>query len=145
LQVPLIVRWPGRIAPGSVSRRLVSAYDFLPTLADICGTKVDFDTDGLSFYYELIGEKSQKEHENLVFSSFYGPTLISRDGWKLRTYLDQNIHELYHLPDDFREERDLAQDYPGKLLEMKKELLEACDGDFSNGYFSNARNLIRVQ
>ena len=144
LQVPLIIRWPGRIAPGSVSRRLVSAYDFLPTLADICGTRVDFNTDGLSFYKELIGEKSDKEHENLVFSSFYGPTLISRDGWKLRTYLDQEVYELYCLSDDFREERDLARDYPEKLFEMKKELLEACDGDFSNGYFSNAKNLIRV-
>jgi arylsulfatase A-like enzyme len=144
LQVPLIIRWPARIPPGSISQRLVTAYDFLSTLAEVTGNQGNFASDGLSFYGELIGEKPGNEHEFIVFSSFYGPALISREGWKLRTYLEQEVFELYYLPDDFREETDLAGEYPEKLSELKQKLLEACDGDLMNGYFSNAGRLIRI-
>ncbi|MEQ9410177.1 MAG: sialate O-acetylesterase [Fuerstiella sp.] len=36
-RVPLIVSWPGHVAPGQVSEQLVDFSDFLPTLADLTG------------------------------------------------------------------------------------------------------------
>ena len=44
VRVPLIVRWPGVVEPGSVSNDPVSSIDFLPTLAEIAGRKVEDPT-----------------------------------------------------------------------------------------------------
>lgn len=38
--VPLIIRWPGRISPGSVSNALVSLVDILPTLSAVAQTQL---------------------------------------------------------------------------------------------------------
>jgi len=145
LEVPLIVRWPGRIQAGSVSKRLVASYDFLPTLAEITGYSGSFSSDGLSFYGELTGEGPAEEHNFIVFSSFQGPALITSEGWKLRSYLEQDTFELYYLPDDFREERDLADTYPEKVSKLKEKLLVACEGDFSHGHFSHGKNQIPIE
>lgn len=145
LQVPLIIRWPGIIPPGSVSTRLVASYDFLSTLTDIVGYSGSFRSDGLSFYGELTGEDPVEEHDFIVFSSFQGPALITEDGWKLRSYLKQDVFELYYLPDDLREERDLADSNPERVSRLKEKLLVACEGDFHHGYYFHDKNQIPVE
>ncbi len=40
IRVPLIVRWPGRIAPGSINDQLVSLFDLGPTVLSLAGVKV---------------------------------------------------------------------------------------------------------
>jgi len=142
---PLIIQWPKKIEPGRVSNLLISNYDILPTIAEIIGYDGKINTDGLSFYKELIEEKTAAEHDNIVFSSFLGPTLITDDGWKLRTYLVKDVFELYYLPDDYREEHDLSEKYPEKLKELKNKLLEACDGDYYNGLYSSQKNQINIE
>jgi N-sulfoglucosamine sulfohydrolase len=37
LRTPLVIRWPGRIAPGSVESGLVAAVDLMPTILDAAG------------------------------------------------------------------------------------------------------------
>lgn len=37
LRTPLVMRWPGRIAPGSVEADIVSALDLMPTILDAAG------------------------------------------------------------------------------------------------------------
>lgn len=147
IEVPLIVRWPEKIRKGRVSKRLVANYDILPSIAEISGFTKPFHTDGISFYYELIEIETETEtkHKFIVYSSFLGPTLITNDGWKIRSYLASDIFELYYLPDDFREENDLSNKCPGKLTELKSELLKACSGDFNNGLYSPRKNQIRIE
>jgi len=84
----------------------------------------------------LIGVSDKDEHSFVVYSSFLGPTLITNDGWKLRSYLKKDAFELYFLPDDYREETDLSEKFPEKFEELKNKLLKACDGNFKNGLFS---------
>lgn len=136
INVPLIIRWPQRIQKGRTSQRLTANYDILPTIAEITGYAKKYKTDGISFYSELIGENNGNYHDFVVYSSYIGPTLITNDGWKLRTYLPNDVFELYYLPDDFQEETDLSEKFPEKFEELKNKLLEACDGDFKNGLFS---------
>lgn len=135
INVPLIVKWPGKIDKGRVSKLLVANYDVLPTIAEITGYTKKFNTDGISFYRELISENNNDEHEYVVYSSYLGPTLISYDGWKLRTCLEKGAFELYYLPDDFQEKNDLAGEFPDKLEELKHTLLKVCEGDFKNGLY----------
>lgn len=49
IHVPLIVRWPGKIEPGTVSDRLVSFIDFGPTLLSIAGVDVPKSIQGRPF------------------------------------------------------------------------------------------------
>ncbi|WP_025761833.1 arylsulfatase [Dyadobacter tibetensis] len=141
IHVPLLVRWPAKIKPKSTTSRLTANYDILPTIAEITGFRKNFVSDGLSFYSTLSNKSAGKEHQEIIYASFTGPTLITDDGWKLRTYLQKQVFELYYLPDDFREEKDLAEKNPKKLAALKKALLKACDGDYNNGLFSNDNNI----
>ena len=144
INVPLIIKWPQKIRKGRTSKRLVANYDIFPTIAEITRFSKAYQTDGISFYKELI-EETAEEHESIVYASFTGPTLITQDSWKIRSYLQKDAFELYYLPDDFREENDLSTKYLDKLVELKKELLQACEGEFRNGLFSPKTDLIKLQ
>lgn len=135
IQVPLIIRWPKKIKEGSISKQLIANYDILPTIADLTGYSKRYKTDGASFYKELIGDDDYEGHDFVVYSSYTGPALITNDGWKLRTYLKKDAFELYFLPDDYREEKNLAKEYPHRFEELKSKLLTACDGDYYNGLY----------
>lgn len=144
IQVPLIVRWPDQIKAGRTSERLIANYDLLATLAETTGFKRPFDSDGISFYGELINKDKGKEHEFVVYSSYSGPTLITNEGWKIRTDLKREVFELFYLPDDFKEENDLSQQHPEKLDMLKEKLLKACEGNFQNGFFSNNESIMKI-
>jgi len=70
-----------------------------------------------------------------VFSSFIGPTLITKAGWKIRYFKNKKTFNLYYLPNDLKEENDLSEENPEMFNELKKELLIACDGNYDNGLF----------
>ncbi len=144
INVPLIIRWPQKISKPGTSKLLVANYDILPTVAEITGYSKKFNTDGISFYKKLIADEIDEQHEYVVYSSFSGPALISRDGWKIRSYLKENVFELYYLPDDFREANDLSEKHPEKLKKLKTKLYEACDKDFNNGKYT-FRNQLKIK
>src|SRR3954462_12937721 len=50
IHVGLIVRWPGRIAAGSVREDLVSFVDFGPTVLSLAGVETPGEMQGLSFF-----------------------------------------------------------------------------------------------
>ncbi len=49
IRIPLIVRWPGRIAPGTASDRLVSLIDLAPTVLAIAGVPAPAHLQGQNF------------------------------------------------------------------------------------------------
>ena len=49
IHVPLIVRWPGQIEPGSVSDQLVSTIDLAPTVLSLCGAPRPMHLQGQPF------------------------------------------------------------------------------------------------
>jgi len=58
-RVPLLVRWPGRIAAGSHCDDLVHVQDFLPTFVELAGGTVaeEAEYDGRSFVPQWFGRK----------------------------------------------------------------------------------------
>ena len=64
LHVPLLVRWPGRIAPGTVREDLVSFIDLAPTLLALAGTPVPAHMQGRVF----LGDDATPEPEHLFFT-----------------------------------------------------------------------------
>lgn len=69
-RTPLIVRWPGKIKPGSKNEDdLVSGIDFMPTVLDICGVKQVSGVDGRSYLPLLAGKKQTGRDK--VFTQFW--------------------------------------------------------------------------
>ncbi|MDN4599486.1 sulfatase family protein [Leifsonia virtsii] len=67
---PLIMRWPGRIAAGTVDERsLVSSLDFFPTITGILGLPVDEDLDGLPLQGLL--EDGEELARDTMFTVFH--------------------------------------------------------------------------
>ncbi|MEG3658454.1 arylsulfatase [Arenibacter palladensis] len=134
VRVPLIARWPGKIKPGTTSNALVSNYDFMATMADLVDFEIPESKDGVSYLPELLGEEGQ-EHDYVVYSSFLGPAIVSNEGWKLRYFAADDIFQLYYLPDDYREEKNLYEGNMEMAEKLKNILIEECDGDLNNGWF----------
>lgn len=54
-KVPLLIRWPGRIEPGTTDDGLVEFADFLPTLCDLAGVPTAAEPiDGVSFASRML-------------------------------------------------------------------------------------------
>jgi len=56
IHVPLIVRWPGVVKPGSATAALVSGEDFAPTMLEAAGVKPHESMSGVSYIKLLKGE-----------------------------------------------------------------------------------------
>jgi arylsulfatase A len=79
MHVPLIVSFTGKIKAGEVNTNLVDSTDFLPTIADAAGIELpqDAERDGISFYPQLIGEKSKPRE--WIYSWFLGTRLAGQE------------------------------------------------------------------
>lgn len=141
VRVPLIARWPGKIKAGASSEALVTNYDFMATMADLVGSALPPNKDGLSYLPELLGKKGE-EHDYIVYSSFMGPALVTNEGWKIRYFSKKDLYQLYYLPDDYREENNIIAMNPEKAEELKKLLIEECEGDLDNGLFQNNKSIV---
>jgi arylsulfatase A-like enzyme len=125
IRVPGIVRWTGRIAPGTVSDRVTGFEDWLPTFLELIGAAeaTPAGIDGISFAPTLLG-RSQPERPFLYRESqaYDGQQCVRVGPWKaFRTNLhprpgakDQapGAIELYHLQDDPAETRNVAAAHP---------------------------------
>lgn len=141
VRIPLIVRWPGKIKSGVTSNQLVANYDLMATFADLTGFTLPKNKDGVSYLPNLLGNEG-KSHDYVVYSSFMGPALVTKDGWKLRYFAESDIFQLYYLPDDYKEENNIILLNKEKAEQLKKILIEECNGDLDNGWFSIKNNII---
>jgi len=125
IRVPMIVRWPGKIKPGSVSDQVWAFWDFLPTAAEIAGVEPPRGIDGISMLPALLG-KEQGDHEYLYWE-FYErgfDQAVRMGDWKGVRHLDGEI-ELYNLSEDIGERKNVAADHPDIANEISKIMQEA--------------------
>jgi arylsulfatase A-like enzyme len=57
IHCPLIVRWPGKVKPGTSTEELISGEDFAPTFLEAAGVAAPKEMSGVSFLKLLKGEK----------------------------------------------------------------------------------------
>lgn len=123
---PLLARWPGHIAPGTVSPVQVTSPDFYPTLLEAAGLALrpEQHVDGQSFLPALQG-KAYRRGPMFWHYPHYGnqggtPGSSVADGdWKLVHFWEDGADELYNLADDPSETRNLAQREPERVRALR--------------------------
>ncbi|MEX2113618.1 MAG: arylsulfatase [Pirellulales bacterium] len=130
IRVPMIVRWPGKIAAGSVNHQPWAFWDALPTMAELAGVTPPQGIDGISIVPTLLGEAvaglPQQQHEFLYWEFHergFGQA-VRMGNWKaVRPKAGEPI-ELYDLSRDIGEEHDVAAELP-KLVANAEALFKS--------------------
>lgn len=117
IRVPLIARWPGKIAADTTSDFAGCFQDLMPTLAEIAGASaaVPKDIDGLSFAPTLLGHSDKQKQHDYLYWAFYegGAGQAVRFGkWKVVQQPFHSAPRLYDLSKDIGEQQDLASQHP---------------------------------
>ena len=127
---PMIVRWPGGTAPGSLCSTPVTSPDFYPTLLDIAGLDPipEQHCDGVSIVPLLRGGDALDRETIYWHYPHYGnqggtPGCSARRGdYKLIEFFEDGRRELYDLREDVSEEHNLANDEPDRVEDMAADL-----------------------
>ncbi len=145
---PMVIAWPRRIAArGELRTQFTHVIDIGPTVLEAVGIPeprlVDGieqePMDGTSFLYTLDDARAAERH-TVQYFEVLGARAIYKDGWWAGTRLDkapwdmspetmkrfapgvydpeQDVWELYYLPDDFSQANNLAAEQPDKLTEL---------------------------
>jgi arylsulfatase A-like enzyme/uncharacterized membrane protein len=147
---PMVVAWPKRIeGKGDLRTQFTHCIDVGPTVLELAGipepTTVDGieqePMDGTSFAYTLDDAQADERH-TVQYFEMLGSKAIYKDGWWACSKLDKipwdfkpetmarfapgkydpenDVWELYYLPDDFSQAKNLAAENPDKVKELKE-------------------------
>jgi arylsulfatase A-like enzyme len=128
LRIPLIVRYPGRIAAGRVVDSPVVNCDFVPTLLDLAGSPVPSGLDGVSLLPFLFGKADAPQRTLCWHFPHYTnqgslPAGAVREGdWKLIENYEDGRVELYDMSRDVSETQNVADRHPDRVARMRAEL-----------------------
>jgi arylsulfatase A-like enzyme len=124
IRSPLLVRWPGKIAPGTTVRPLAGAIDLMPTLLSMAGIPRvgGKPIDGWDLSPWLLSNASEDARVNwpkrTLFSTWGRAVSARTDRYRLD---DRNA--LYDMVADPGQTRDIQQEQP----QVAKELKEAVE------------------
>ena len=129
IRVPMIASWPNKIKSGSKSNHISAFYDFFETACDVAGIKNNVETDGISFYHEMIGG-IQAKHDYLYweYPASGGLQAIRMGKWKgVKNNLFKNPSKLklFDLLSDEKELNDVSLKNPEIVNELEQKLSEA--------------------
>jgi len=140
---PTIIRWPGKIAPGSVSDAIAGTTDILPTFVSLAGGKLKPEVviDGVDLSPLLLGRAGEAPRKEWYY--FQGNRLKAvRSGpWKLALSAQsigmgmkekpadlEKPMRLYNLDEEISEMTDVAEKHPEIVARLRK-LAEAKASD----------------
>ena len=134
IREPMIVRWPGIVAPQTQCDHYLMIEDFFPTILEMAGVD-NYTTvqqrDGISFMPLLTGKGKMKDRDIYWhYPNSWGPsgpgigaTCSIRSGeWKLVYYFGDGRRELFNIPADISEKHDMAREKPEVVKELSRKL-----------------------
>ena len=147
LRMPLLVRWPGVIKPGSVQAAMAINADFAPTFLAAAGAAVPPDMQGRSLVALLKGERPTDWRTSMYYRYYHDPGHhntaahygVRTETHKLIHYWRQDQWEMYDLSKDPTEMHNLYADptqaetvakLKGELQRLKKDLKD--EDQFAN-------------
>ena len=124
INVPMIARWPGKVAAGTETDLISAFWDVMPTVAEMAKVDAPTDIDGISFLPTLLNRDGQKQHDYLYweFHEKKGRVAIRKGNWKgVRYNVSIDAHsplELYDLSADPQEQYNIAMQHPDVVAEL---------------------------
>jgi arylsulfatase A-like enzyme len=123
IRVPFIARWPGTIAPGSVTDHVGYAGDFLATAAELAGVSPPADLDSISLVPTLEGRPAEQPQHEYLYWEFhedgFSQAVLLAGRWKGIRMRDVSASiRLYDLTTDIGEEHDVAADHPDVIARI---------------------------
>lgn len=132
IRVPAAISWPKNIQPNQTRHQLVVTADWMPTLADLCGIKLNKDDlDGKSLVPVLNHENKESMHNEFCWQ-YQNQKTVRKGDWKLlinpvikdsqyrNTLKLDSPYFLTNLKDDVGETVNLEGEYPEKVKELEK-------------------------
>ncbi len=146
---PLVVHWPERVTDrGGLRTQFAHVIDVAPTILDIAGIPEPATVDGIeqepmhgTSFTASLTDAAASEHRTQQYFETIGNRGMYKDGWwlamkteripwvvtpeALKPYApgvwdpDAGPVELYYLPDDFSQAKDVAAEHPDKVRELK--------------------------
>ncbi|MCF3934098.1 arylsulfatase [Acuticoccus sp. M5D2P5] len=100
MRAPLVIRWPGKIKPGTVKNDIFASLDWLPTLVEIAGGPKDNELksqietgsypgikkttlDGVNQLDYLTGETEESARDTFFYYSGSQPSAVRWKNWKM--------------------------------------------------------------
>lgn len=129
IRVPSAISWPEVLKAGEVRDQVAVNADWMPTLAELC--KIDLDVnnlDGKSLVSVIYDTNEKTKHEEFCWKN--GKHWVARKGnWKLlgnpmvsgETFQPKDSLFLVNLSKDIEERSNIANLYPEKVDELKKQ------------------------
>ena len=126
LRVPMFVKWPDKVAPGTRVKKPVAHIDLMPTLAAAADAEIpqDLEIDGVNILPLATGDAGAAWDRKTLFwqSGYY--RVVRHEDWKLQVSDDPKKAWLFNLAEDPTEQNNLATSEPEKLAELKALLAE---------------------
>jgi arylsulfatase A len=137
VRVPCVIRWPNRIQSGQTCTAVASTLDIFPFIAELFDREPEQVLDGVSLAPLVFGERDHL-HESYIYYGFDGKAAAIRMGdWKLIYNVPVNASfnaemgwnytpetmqpELYNLRNDPGEKVNIAEQFPTRVVKMKKQ------------------------
>ncbi|MFT7034489.1 MAG: arylsulfatase A [Cyclobacteriaceae bacterium] len=130
IRVPLIIRWPGKIKAGTISKEPVITMDFVPTFLDLAKKEYksgEFDGESL---LPLLTKNSELKRKAIYFHyphyAFHQEnkmgSVIRKGDYKLIQHYSGEEIALYNLRSDIGEKTNIATAEPAKTKELLGDL-----------------------
>lgn len=121
IRVPLFMKWPAAIQPGTVVDEPVAHIDMMPTLAAVAGAPLPagVEIDGQNLLPLAMGADGFSRPGDAIFWSSGYYRVVRAGGWKLQVNGRQNKSWLFDLNNDPTEQTNLAASEPKKLAELQ--------------------------
>ncbi len=143
IRIPLNIRYPKLIQPGTVLREMVLNIDIAPTVLDLAGVKISSQIQGRSIVPLIRGNSAGwRKDWYYAFYEFPGPNMVPKnrgvrtERYKLIEYYEEipKEYELYDLQEDPKELHNLYgdpryRDLTEKLMERLNELRKETSAD----------------
>ena len=114
VNVPFLMKWPGRVEPGSVSPNRAMHIDIFATAAQAAGVPVGPKVDGVDLMTLVSGKAAPRP---LFFRSGHYRAVIDGD-WKLQLSERPKTAWLFNLGVDPTEQKNLATSDPAQLARL---------------------------
>ena len=130
VRIPLAMRLPGHIKPGTVVKEPVSQIDYMPTILDYAGLPIPQNIHGRSMR-PLIERRPAKWRDYAYCQRAGRFFMLRTQRYKYVYGLKQGALALYDLPGDPHEDRNLAVDksHARTVRAMHRRLMEIMTAD----------------